>query len=233
MANRISPASGATPLGSSTHASHPSHPGWTRQTSDGSANPPRRVSTSQLPSPRGSATRLAGSEAGSRAFSGANPLPTLDSERYVTMPIGCRGGRGVNDMSHPSSRAAVTARPIVLAAALLWAVPGRPRAGRHPAGALGVGERANEDLGRDGDPAVEGLRLGARDLAGDADGLRSSGRPATAPGRSRWNVLCRRGARTVTRRYGMRHSDASRDVFGAGAGCGRASRFLRFCVLLP
>ena len=35
-------------------------------------------------------------------------------------------------MSHPSSRAAVTARPIVLAAALLWAVPGRPRAGRPP-----------------------------------------------------------------------------------------------------
>ena len=25
------------------------------------------------------------------------------------------------------------------------------------------------------------------------------------------------------------HSDASRDVFGAGAGCGRASRSLRFC----
>ena len=71
-------------------------------------------------------------------------------------------------MSHPSSRAAVTACPIVLAAALLWAVPGRPRAGRHPAGALGAGERANEDLGRDGDPAVEGLRLGAGDLAGDA-----------------------------------------------------------------
>ena len=71
-------------------------------------------------------------------------------------------------MSHPSSRAAVTARPIVLAAALLWAVPGRPRAGRHPAGALVAGERANEDLGRDGDPAVEGLRLDTRDLAGDA-----------------------------------------------------------------
>ena len=136
-------------------------------------------------------------------------------------------------MSHPSSRAAVTARPIVLAAALLWAVPGRPRAGRHPAGALGVGERANEDHGRDGDPAVEGLWLGARDLAGDADGLRSSGRPAPAPRRSRWSALCRRGARTVTRRYGMRHSDASRDVFGAGAGCGRASGSLRFCVLLP
>ena len=30
-------------------------------------------------------------------------------------------------MSHPSSRAAVTARPIVLAAALLWAVPGPPK----------------------------------------------------------------------------------------------------------
>ena len=84
-------------------------------------------------------------------------------------------------MSHPSSRAAVTARPIVLAAALLWAVPGRPRAGRHPAGALGAGERANEDLGRDGDPAVEGLRLDARDLAGDAGWPTTSGRPAAAP----------------------------------------------------
>ena len=84
-------------------------------------------------------------------------------------------------MSHPSSRAAVTARPIGLAAALLWAVPGRPRAGRHPAGALGAGERANEDLGRDGDPAVEGLRLDARDLAGDAEWPTTSGRPAAEP----------------------------------------------------
>lgn len=31
----------------------------------------------------------------------------------------------------------------------------------------------NGDLGGDGDPAVEGLRLDARDVAGDADGVRS------------------------------------------------------------
>ena len=94
-------------------------------------------------------------------------------------------------MSHPSSRAAVTARPIVLAAALLWAVPGRPRAGRHPAGALVAGERANEDLGRDGDPAVEGLRLGHPRLGwGCRMAYDLSGRPAAAPRGDRGGTFC-------------------------------------------
>ena len=92
-------------------------------------------------------------------------------------------------MSHPSSRAAVTARPIVLAAALLWAVPGRPRAGRHPAGALGAGERANEDLGRDGDPAVEGLRLDAETWLGMQDGLRPLAGPRPRRG-DRGGTFC-------------------------------------------
>ena len=55
--------------------------------------------------------------------------------------------------------------------------PGRRGSGRHTAGAFGVGERANGDLGGDGDTAVEGLRLDTRDLAGDADGLRSLAGP--------------------------------------------------------
>ena len=49
--------------------------------------------------------------------------------------------------------------------------------GRLPAGALGVVERTHGGFGRDGDPAVEGLRLDARNLAEDADGLRPPAGP--------------------------------------------------------
>ena len=36
-----------------------------------------------------------------------------------------------------------------------------------------IPERAHGSVGQDGDPAVEGLRLDARDLAGNAGGVRS------------------------------------------------------------
>ena len=55
--------------------------------------------------------------------------------------------------------------------------PGCRGAGRHAAGAFGIAERANGNLGGDGDPAVEGLRLDARNVAGDADGVRSLAGP--------------------------------------------------------
>ena len=67
--------------------------------------------------------------------------------------------------------------------------PGRRGFGRYPAGAFGVGERANGDLRRDGDTAVKGLRLDARDLAGDADGLRSLAGPRPRRG-YRGGALC-------------------------------------------
>ena len=50
---------------------------------------------------------------------------------------------------------------------------GCPGAGRHQAGAVRVVERTDGDLGGDGDPAIESLRLDAGGVAGDADGLRS------------------------------------------------------------
>ena len=49
---------------------------------------------------------------------------------------------------------------------------GCERPGRHTAGAFGITEREDGGLGGDDDPAVEGLRLDAPHVVGDANGLR-------------------------------------------------------------
>ena len=66
--------------------------------------------------------------------------------------------------------------------------------GCQPAGAFGVVERAHRDIGRDGDPAVEGVRFDAGVLARDAGGVRPLADPRLRRGRSpssasRWREL--------------------------------------------
>ena len=52
-----------------------------------------------------------------------------------------------------------------------------------------VVERAHRGVGRDGDPAFQGLRLDARDVAGDADGVRSLA-GSRSRGRDHGGTLC-------------------------------------------
>ena len=53
----------------------------------------------------------------------------------------------------------------------------------------GTGQWTYGDLGGDGDTAVKGFRLDARNVAGDADGLRSLAGSAAALGRLWWSGL--------------------------------------------